>query len=138
MEGWTEEQYKRVFEGLEKVNQLVTLFGQLKIDYGDLKKDVEQIIELKIAFAELRLSIVGNGTKGLKDRTTEAENKIEVLEKCKEKPPRFSWKQVFVNAILIITVAGFLSGSFYYPLSELSGKTTRIEEKLDNHIIVKP
>jgi hypothetical protein len=90
-----------------------------------IQNALSKVDDLMIRMTKLEISILGNGTKGLNER-------VRDLEKH---PPRFSWKQVFVNIIIILSVSGFMSSSFYFSLSDLSAKTARIESKLDTHII---
>ena len=106
--------------------------------YTEVKEGIAEIRSLAVAFARLETAIMGNGTKGLKDRMNDVEAKIESLENKPEPKvpkPRYSWPQVLVstgvNAALIITIVGFLF-SFN---SDMSQKIARLEDKVDAHIV---
>jgi hypothetical protein len=142
MAGLNDEQYAEVKEAIGAIDKLTIAFSQLKGAYGDLKDGVKQINDLAIAFAGLQTAILGNGTKGLRDRMSEVEEDIKTIKNAKEKAPRFSWKQLLIIIPTVLLVAGFMTGFITVRIEDQARKydaqslqITKLSDMFYQHII---
>lgn len=128
----TEEQYKEIKDAIADIAgvkadmaAIVAIFPQLKLQYGEVVESIKEVHEMRTDLAKMKVALIdGNGTKSVSQR-------LDILEK---KPPRFSWKMVWVMGGIIITVVGLLIGFDFFSFEDIRDNIKTLSETLINHI----
>ena len=103
MAGLTDKQWRIVEKGLVKIDKLAN------------------------RITKIETAILGNGVKGLKQTVYDIQKSVD---KIKGIPPKFSWKQVLANFVMIAAFGGILYGDKALTTNFLDKKITDGENRI--------